>query len=87
MFDPPPQIDFQQGELLQQAIASALRDTTARIEALEAALREADAVRKYWQNKAIKAEGIPAALAPEPTTTGNKRYPREEDDENNDEGA
>lgn len=27
MFDPPPQIDFQQSELLQGAIASALKAT------------------------------------------------------------
>ena len=28
MFDPPPQIDFQQSELLQQAIAAALMSAT-----------------------------------------------------------
>jgi hypothetical protein len=29
MFDPPPQIDFQQSEFLQQSIASALAAQTA----------------------------------------------------------
>ena len=35
----------------------------ARIEVLEKALRETEALGKYWQAKAIKAEGIPAAIA------------------------
>ena len=30
MFDPPPQIDFQQSELLQGAIAAALRAAVSR---------------------------------------------------------
>ena len=37
----------------------------ARIEALVKALEKSDDLGKYWQARAIKAENIPAALAPE----------------------
>ena len=42
-----------------------IREQTARIEALEAALEASDTLGKYWQARAIEALGIPAALAEE----------------------
>ena len=62
------------GRTMTDIVAAANKDATAaveRIEALEAALEASDTLGKFWQARAIKAEGIPAAIASpaQPPTT------------------
>ena len=46
-----------------QVLQQAAIEQSGRVNDLRAALREAEALGKYWQARAIKAEGIPAAIA------------------------
>ena len=60
------------GRTMTDIVAAANKDATDavdRIGALEAALEVSDTLGKFWQARAIKAEGIPAAIAAQPLTT------------------
>ena len=63
-----PPIQHEAADRIEALEAALMAEWAARdnhIEALEKALEASDTLGKYWQARAIKAEGIPAALADE----------------------